>query len=142
MPYATPDDMIRHLGEADVIALTDREMSGQIDAAVLNDALEMASAEIDTYLASRYELPLTAIPKYLASVCCDVARYRLSGNSGTLQTTIAVERYRDAIAFLKLAADGKITLGATAQGMPIQAHNTIEFVAGTRVFSSRDRGAY
>ncbi len=141
MAYATQTDMVSRFGEDEMIALTDRSMAGQIDPDVLDGALDDASAEIDTYLAGRYTLPLTAVPKFVGSLCCDIARYRLSG-SGTLETTLVRDRYRDAVRFLELAAAGKVTLGAMPNGVPVQPGETIEFRQGSRIFSREDRGAY
>ncbi len=72
--YATVELMTDRLGRREVIALSDRERTGEPNPVVLADALDEASAEIDTYLAGRYALPLDPIPKMLAGVCCDIAR--------------------------------------------------------------------
>lgn len=142
MAYATQDDMANRFGADELIALTDRGLTGQLDPNVLQGALDDASAEIDTYLAGRYTLPLTAVPKFVGGICCDIARYRLSGASGTLETTVVRDRYRDAVRFLELAAAGKVTLGALPSGVTVQPGETIEFRQGTRIFSGTDRGAY
>jgi len=141
MTYATQTDMVSRFGEDELIALTDRGLTGQVDPVVVGGALDDASAEIDTYLAGRYTLPLVAVPKFIGGLCCDIARYRLSGSS-TLETTVARDRYRDAVAFLKLAAEGKVTLGAMPNGVTVQPGETIEFRQGSRIFSREDRGAY
>jgi len=80
-------------------SLTDREDVGEIDDGVLASALEDASAEMDTYLASRYSVPVKTHARFLAGLCCDIARYRLSG-SETAETNPIRIRYRDAIRFL------------------------------------------
>ncbi|WP_028535607.1 gp436 family protein [Paludibacterium yongneupense] len=141
MAYAIQDDMVNRFGEDEVVALTDRSQSGQIDATVLAGALDDASAEIDTYLAGRYTLPLTGTPRFIAGLCCDIARYRLSG-SNALLSEAARDRHRDAVRFLELAAAGKITLGEMPNGEPVQPGETIAFRQGTRIFSRDDRGGF
>ncbi|KWH56305.1 gp436 family protein [Burkholderia cepacia] len=141
MSYATRQEMIARFGETEVLALTDREEFGAIDEDVLAGALADASAEMDTYLASRYRVPVQTHARFLAGLCCDIARYRLTG-SETVETNPIRIRYRDAIRFLERAADGAITLGLDVAGEAIQPANTIQFDVGTRIFSRTDRGAF
>lgn len=131
--YATVETMTARFGQGEVIALSDRDKTGEANAAVLADALDDASSEIDTYLAGRYALPLDPAPKMLAGLCCDIARYRLCGGE-TVMTDEIRQRYKDATNFLKLVASGDVTLGVTAAGAVTQPDNSIQFVPGTRVF--------
>lgn len=117
MPYASQADMVFRFTEREVIAITDRENTGDIDAAQLAAALDGASAEIDSHLGRRYALPLSTggvplvtAPKILVGLCCDIARYRLTGTE--VQETEAIrDRYKDAIAVLQKLADGKVVFG-------------------------------
>lgn len=142
MSYASRDDMVSRFDELEVIQLTDRdERSGRINDAKLAYALEDASAEMDTYLASRYRVPVKTHARFLAGLCCDIARYRLSG-SGVCETDPVRVRYRDAIRFLERAAAGTTTLGLDVTDTPIQSENTVQFELGTRLFSDSDRGGF
>ncbi|WP_321821211.1 MULTISPECIES: DUF1320 domain-containing protein [unclassified Burkholderia] len=136
--YATVEFMTKRFGQREVIALSDREQTGEVDSTVLADALDEASAEIDTYLAGRYALPLDPQPKMLAGICCDIARYRLCGGE-TVMTEEIDKRYKAAIAFLKLVASGDVTLGSTTTGSVTQPDNSVQFVTGTRVFNRENR---
>lgn len=136
--YATVDIMTARFGQREVIALSDREDTGEANATVLGDALDDASSEIDTYLAGRYTLPLDPAPKMLAGVCCDIARYRLCGGE-TVMTEEIEKRYNAAVKFLRLVASGEVTLGANAAGAVAEPDNSIQFVPGTRVFGREDR---
>lgn len=136
--YATVEFMTKRFGQREVIALSDREQTGEADSTVLADALDEASDEIDTYLAGRYALPLDPQPKMLAGTCCDIARYRLCGGE-TVMTDEIDKRYKAAIAFLKLVASGDVTLGSTTTGSVTQPDNSVQFVTGTRVFSRDNR---
>ncbi|PVX80050.1 gp436 family protein [Paraburkholderia unamae] len=140
MAYAAQTDMVSRFGEDEVVAITDRQMSGAIDPDALGDALDTASAEMDTYLSGRYQLPLAPVPRFLVTLCCDIARYQLCVGGTRLSDDIR-DRYRDAVRFLELAAAGKVTLGVTAVGQ-VQPVNTVEFNVGTKIFSQRDRGAF
>ncbi|WP_252346194.1 gp436 family protein [Paludibacterium sp. B53371] len=138
--YATRDDMVKRFGEKEVIALTDRDYTGQVDEAVLAEALAGAVVEIDGYIGGRYPLPLETPPKILCGYACDIARYRLCG-SGTQLTEDIRDRYRDAVRFLELAAAGKVTLGGMPGGGPAPVDNTVQFAMGSRVFA-RNGGAF
>ncbi|WP_024302226.1 gp436 family protein [Pseudogulbenkiania sp. MAI-1] len=138
--YATRDDMVKRFGEKEVIALTDRDYTGQIDDTVLSEALADAGVEIDGYIGGRYPLPLAQPPKILTGYACDIARYRLCGSSTQLTEDIR-DRYRDAVKFLELAANGKVTLGGMPGGGPAPTDNTVQFASGSRVFA-RDGGAF
>ncbi|WP_420996237.1 gp436 family protein [Cupriavidus sp. 30B13] len=140
MAYATRDDMAARFGEDELIELTDRANVGEVDEAVLAAALDDASAEIDSYLAGRYAVPLAQVPRFLTGLCQDIARYRLCG-SGTRATDDINERYRNAIRFLEKVASGAVSIGPIAStGTVPQADNPVVFNSGGKAFA-RGRGA-
>ncbi|KIP18547.1 hypothetical protein KY49_3295 [Burkholderia sp. MSHR3999] len=141
MAYATSDDMVSRFGETEMISITDRDMAGVIDATVAGDALDDASAEIDTYLAGRYALPFAGTPRFIAGLCCDIARYRLCVGETRMTEEIS-DRYKAAVRFLELAAAGKVTLGELPNGAPVQPGATIAFRPGSRIWYDDDRGAF
>lgn len=132
--YASRDDMLAQFGEAELIQLTDRQNNGAISDAVLQRALQEASAEIDTWLASRYRLPLTTPVRILTVYACDMARYRLCG-SGALITDDIRDRYRDATRFLEKVASGQISLGLTTTDQPVATGNQVQFCSIPPVFA-------
>lgn len=134
MAYATTDDMIRQLGEREVLSLADRDADGQPDPGVLEGALDAATAEINVYLAERYSLPLATAYPILTTYCVDIARYRLLG-AQTTETEPARVRYRDAIRFLELVAQGKVSLGANPDGSAAVQQKQIGVVGSRRVFT-------
>jgi phage gp36-like protein len=91
MIYATRSDMLARYGERELIALTDREDTGQINAVVLNRALDDAAATVDGFVGKVYRLPLVGClkpavppgtpqavsPPQLTRIACDLARYYL-----------------------------------------------------------------
>lgn len=113
MPYATTAQMIARFTEREVIALTDRAGLGVVDTVQLASALVDATGEIDSQLGRRYALPLAQggvplafTPTVLVGLCCDIARYRLSGTE-VQETEVIRNRYKDAIRMLGLLADGQ-----------------------------------
>lgn len=110
--YATAQDLESRLGGVDELAaLADRNGDGLADAALVARALADADAEIDSYLAGRYALPLAVVPPVLSRLACDVAVYRLASEAGSGLTEERRTRYEDAVAWLRRAADGQVSLG-------------------------------
>lgn len=134
MSYANIANMIARFGEPEVIALTDRAGVGTLDDAVLAGALAEADAEIEPYLASRYSLPVTNVPKILTGFACDIARYRLCG-AGVTETDEVRNRYKDAVKFLESVASGKITLGLDAAGIAPAESASVQVIGGGRTFT-------
>lgn len=75
--------------------------------------IDAAHAEVDAYLGARYELPLPTLPASLKPVLCDIARYRMAGGERTTEQ-IAL-RYEQAVRFLKMVAQGTVSLGIEAK---------------------------
>lgn len=109
--YATANDFILRVGELQAIELTDRNMRGEVNRAVLEMALADSSSQIDGYLAARYRLPLPSIPQNLTRLCCDLARYRLASMSSVAITDEIIERYKLSLKELEWLASGKMSLG-------------------------------
>lgn len=136
MSYAAIDDLVSRFGESEIIQLTDREVSGALDDAVAQQALDDASAEIDGYLQSRYTLPLATVPAALARVCADIARYRLYDDHASEQIR---DRYRDAIRWLEGVSRGNVSLGLADDGSAPTSGGTANVVADGRAFARSDR---
>ncbi|WP_157669909.1 gp436 family protein [Chitinibacter sp. GC72] len=117
MTYATQADMLLRFGEDELLGLTDRENTGTIEASVVERNIADADAEIDGYLAARYQLPLGHTPPILNRLSCDIARYHLYGER---VTDTVRKRYEDAVRLLKGMADGSVKLGID-NGAPVDS---------------------
>ena len=101
--YATRNDLEARFGEGELQQLEMLQTVGNS----IEEALQDASEEIDSYIAVKYVLPLPSIPSTLKRIACNIARYRLYFQ----QPTEEIEnRYKAEIDFLKRVADGKATL--------------------------------
>lgn len=107
--YATKQSMIDRYGEDKMIEVTDRvdPPAGAISDAVLEAALNEASARIDTNLGRRYRLPLAGTPAALVEPCQAIAFYILL--RGRHRDTDR-QAYEDAIAFLRDLSTGVAVL--------------------------------
>ncbi len=101
--YATRNDLDARFGEGEIQQLEMMQTVGNS----IEEALQDASEEIDSYIAVRYKLPLPETPSTLKRIACNIARYRLYFQ----QPTEEIEnRYKAEIDFLKRVADGKAVL--------------------------------
>lgn len=135
--YATPDNMLSRFGEQDLTLLTEREDSvlGEINLALLEQALRDASAEIDGYIAGRYVLPLTTVPAVLERNCCDIARYFLYGDKAPEQVE---KRYTAVVKFLTAVSKGDISLGLATTGETAgQSELTVSIESAGSVFGRK-----
>ncbi|MEX3690092.1 gp436 family protein [Paraburkholderia sp. BR14263] len=113
MSYATVDDLQARYLERDLIAITD-ETNQQVIVPRLQDALDDASAEIDSYLGMRYVLPLAdavlltplSTPTVLVRACCDIAIYNAQSLRPQDDIKDARKRYEDWMKVLKLMSTG------------------------------------
>jgi len=152
MPYATAAQMVARFTEREVIAITDRDGAGVVDTVQLGKALDDASGEIDSNLGRRYALPLaragvvlTDTPRLLVGLCCDIARYRLTGTE--VQETEAIRnRYRDALKTLKMLADGDMVFAESPDLVTATSPNSpgasVKTNARCREFDSGTLGTY
>lgn len=129
--YVAAQELIDRYGEEELIQLTDRHGMGAIDHAVLDQAIADASAEIDSYLAGRYTLPLVEVPAALSRIACEIARYHLYDDA---PTEAVKDRYDNAIRFLRSLAKGEISL-ARQDGTPADTVNAAEIDPGRSVFT-------
>lgn len=129
MPYATQADLEARFGIAELGELTDRVNGEVIDADVVTRALNDARAEIDGYLAGRYQLPLATVPEILVRLNCDMARYYLHDD----RVTEAVrDRYTDAVRLLRSIAAGDVKIDGGASITPSRQGNEAMVTAPTR----------
>lgn len=109
MSYCTLQDMVDRFGESELIQLTDRDGLNEIGTAIVDRAIEDASAVIDGYLASVYPLPLATVPPQLVRINCDVARYYLHAN-GSMAPESIEKPYDHAIKYLMAMANGTVSM--------------------------------
>lgn len=78
------------------------------------EAVDDAQAEIDGYLAKRYNVPFAKTPKVINKFAKDIALYNLVSRHGVDENErekTYLTRYNAAVAFLTKVAEGKIDIG-------------------------------
>jgi phage gp36-like protein len=111
MAYATQADLEAAFGVKELVILADRDRDGTPEPAIITRAIEDAEGEINSYLASRYQLPLDPVPAQIRAITCDIARYRMDAANPRQATK---DRYEAALGTLRDLSVGKSTLGSTA----------------------------
>lgn len=139
MSYASQADMVDRFGEQEMISLTDRDRTGAINTEVLERALSDATAEIDSHLATRYELPLTSVPRVLVRLCADMARYYLHDDN--LPETVAA-RHKASTELLRKVSSGQVSIGSGGMGDAPEATDGAEIVSGGRIWGRDDSKGY
>lgn len=91
-----------------------------------------AASLVDTYLAARYTLPLVSVPAVVTAWAGDITRFKLWDERAPTEVR---QRYEDALAQLKLLAQGIIALPPDAAGDPIAAAVSFGGYSNDRVFT-------
>lgn len=132
MSYATVADLLSRLGEPRLVQLTDLADPplGIVDDAVVQRALDDASAEIDGALVGRYPLPLASVPAVLPVHCMTLAHYRLLGDKADEVLREDVKALRK---WLAGVATGDITLMPPADVPTPTGVGPVLFSTGSKV---------
>lgn len=139
MTYASQQDMIDRFGEKDLIELTDRLNTGAIDTVVLGQALADADEEINTYISTIYNIPLSSIPSRLIKMAADIARYDLYGGKCPDQVR---QRYLDAVSFLNKVVSGTVSLGLDQLNQTVPDTGMVGMNPKKSVFNSTQLSDY
>lgn len=107
--YASAVEFEEEIGTTETVELTnlDNPSAETVNTSRLEKALTTASGEINSYLATRYSIPISPVPEILKTYCIDIAWYRLAQNNAPEQYAT---RYNNAIARLKDIEKGQMLL--------------------------------
>lgn len=81
---------------------------------IIQEAMVDADGEIDGYLAKRYPVPLSQIPKVINKFAKDIAVYNLFSRIGIDENNREknyLNRYQAAVKFLQMVATGQVDIG-------------------------------
>ena len=132
MAYASRQDYESRFGVDELIQLTDKDGVGQVDDTAWSQAQVDGDAEIDSWLQSRYVIPLASVPTVLVRISCDIYRYYLHG---TQVPEFIEKRYSAAITFLKALSKGDVNLNLDRNSVPVQGTDEVRVTAPSRTFS-------
>ncbi|KKP40306.1 MAG: mu-like protein prophage Flumu protein gp36 [Candidatus Peregrinibacteria bacterium GW2011_GWC2_33_13] len=119
MPYCNPDDIKQQVTEATLIEITDDNLAGEINAAVVNEAILYSATIIDGYLRGRYTLPLPTIPEIVKILAVDLSIFRLYLRRFHTDMPDSInDKYKNSIKLLEQIQKGIISLGIETAGTP------------------------
>ncbi len=110
----------------------------ELVAPLIDSAIADADGEIDGYLAKRYNVPLSTIPKVINKFSKDIAIYNLFSRMGIEKDSdaeIYLTRYNAAIKFLTLVAEGKVSIGTETEDPASAAATGFTVKSSPRLFS-------
>ena len=119
MAYCTREDSGKHLPEVGLVRLTDDADTGEVDEALVTEAVETGDSIINGYLATRdVTLPLNPVPKLINTISIDLAIWALYNRrfSQKLPENVT-ERYQNALKLLQQIQSGKLSWGS-AEAQP------------------------
>lgn len=133
------DDMLNVIIGDDYIE--DVEERKEAAAPLAEQAAADAAAEIDGYLAKRYDVPFRKPPAVVVKFAKDIALYNLVSRKGIDESDrekTYLTRYNAAVAFLTKAAEGKIELGISdGSGAAASAQISFSMKSQQRLFDRK-----
>lgn len=136
--YCTIDDLRSQSSNEVLIRCTDDEGTGEIDQAIIDEKINDAQMEIDSYCRAQYPVPFDPVPGLIRKLTVDITLYNLISRRGLDEDSpdvILVKRYRDAVKLLENLAKGIVTIGPVAVGAPSPMPQQASIVSSPRRFS-------
>ena len=126
--YCTIEDIKQLLNGKVLADLTDDDGTGMVDESKVDWAIGLAEDLIDTYIGTRYSLPLDSVPESIKGVCVDIAIYNLYSRRVDIVPETRKERYQNALKLLQDIAAGKIKLdtGSTEGENQIKGNKLVD----------------
>jgi len=143
MAYSTQAEIEKKVPTDELLQLTDLEDAGAINTTVLDEAIEAADAEIDSFLRVRGEtVPLTDVPTIVEHLSVALAIGELYSNRGSADEVVT-KRVEWARKWLTEFAAGHVSLGdANHTDSDPASAGGVESEAAKRVFTRDDMGGW
>jgi phage gp36-like protein len=109
--YSTIDDLMKLIPEEILTQLTDDENTGAPVATRVEEAIEQADSEIDSYCAMKYTVPFDPVPEIVKKCSVDIAIYNLYSRRVEDLPPTRSDRYRNAVRQLEGIAKGAVSMG-------------------------------
>lgn len=139
MTYCTQQDLVDRFGATKLIQLTDRvnKPATTINAVTVTERIADAVSLINSYLAKRYQLPLTDVPPVLKTYAIDIAWFLLHGDAAGKDHPARMA-FNDAKAWLKFVSVGDVVIEGAGEIIAPAGGGQIKTSEPNRVFT-RDK---
>ena len=143
MPYTTKTLIVSMIGAEPLTAITDDDNTGATVDSIVTQCITDADSTIDSYLGSRYTVPISPTPNKIAELSRDIAIYNLYSRTPQGPPEFRKVRYDGAIAFLKDVSSGKAVIdGLDFVGTDVRSTSTVSISSDTRIFTSDDMAGF
>lgn len=132
--YCTRDDLRLRFGEVELRQIAAADSGIGTDEHRIARAISDATAEIDTYLGTRYTVPLVTVPDAIRRIATDLARYRLYDQAAPTEVR---QRYEDALRLLERIAKGDVRIQALEPQAGAAASTAARIVSAERVMTRK-----
>lgn len=167
MTYATSTDLLTRFDTAEIAQRVDRGVPRLVSAelltavaagtaldayteaeilratvakGVIDRALQDADETINSYLSSRYVLPLSTVPAVLVRVACELARFYLYDDQ---VTDLIKDRHASNVKWLGEVAKGTVSLGVESlSGQQPASSAAAELVSSAAVWKRPTSGGF
>jgi phage gp36-like protein len=127
--YLTRADIDAAIPADVLLEAADLDRDGVEDPGVVDKALDDAQAEVDSYLLTRYPVPVSPVPTRLRQVSVAICVYRLLARRGLDEDgpdKVIVRDYNDAIRWLRDVGAGRAAVpvvGGDPEPTPTVIHS-------------------
>ena len=110
MAYCSESDIEDRMGQDRLMALADHDGDGTADAEVVDRAIEDAQSLIDSYLDTRYAVPVSPVPDRLKSCAVSLAVYFMALGRDSVTPDLR-SHYEGQLRWLEDVVAGRASLG-------------------------------
>lgn len=140
--YYSEAEYLLEFGEEEAIRLTDEDALNAVDSDKMDTAIARASAEIDAYLAKRYQLPLASTPRKVTEIAAALVRERLHSTFPTESVTAAAKLARTQLRDLSTGIAVLVDAAGAQPDTQVLGPDGITTSAPARVFTATKRGRF
>ncbi|OGC00140.1 hypothetical protein A2V82_16525 [candidate division KSB1 bacterium RBG_16_48_16] len=133
--YSAVSDIKKLIPEESLIQLTDDENLGTVNQGRVDEAIQQADSEIDSYCGGRYSVPFAVVPGIIKKISVDVAIYNLYSRRVEEIPQTRADRYKNAIRQLELISKGSISIGVDPEpAAPSKSNTAVQVVSSPKIF--------
>ncbi len=136
--YCSVDDINSIVPASTLVQLTDDTNGNTLNEAIVTQAIQFASDEIDLYLGGLYTVPLATVPDIIKRLCIDLTTYNLYTRRFGFELQMPesmLQRRKEILRQLEQIQSGKLDLGIDTATSPGQGYYKTNKTKWSRVFS-------
>jgi len=115
--YCNIDDIKQQVTETTLIEITDDNLAGEVNTAIIDEAIIYSESLIDGYLRGRYSLPLSIIPMLIKLLAIDLSIFRLYSRRFHADMPDSInDKYKNSVKLLEQIQKGIVSLGIETIG--------------------------